>query len=296
MEMLLFLQSHPLVAYGFIALIALCVGSFLNVVIYRLPIMLQHAWQQECNVVLGLALQEKPMTQTQPILSLSFPRSHCTHCRTPLSLWQNIPFFSYCWLKGRCATCRQRISLRYPFVEIITTLLSVFVIYHFGFTITGMAAMLLTWMLIAATVIDLEHQLLPDTLTLPLLWLGLIINIPALFASTPSAIMGAAIGYISLWGFTRLFFYTTGKIGMGYGDFKLFAALGAWLGWQRLPLILLLAAMLGTVIGISFILIKKRDRRSPIPFGPFLAIAGFIALLWGDNIMQVYLHFSGFSV
>ena len=224
------------------------------------------------------------------------PRSRCPHCEHAITALENIPVLSFLWLRGKCSACRKPISWRYPLVELLTGCLSVLVAWRFGFGLAALAGLALTWSLIALSVIDVDRQLLPDDLTLPLLWAGLLFNIFAVFAPLSSAVIGAMAGYVSLWLVYQLFKLTTGKEGMGYGDFKLFAVLGAWLGWQSLPLIILLASLVGAIAGISFIVFFGHDRRMPIPFGPFLCAAGWIALLWGEPLTRLYLQFARIAV
>lgn len=263
-----------------IGLLGLLVGSFLNVVILRLPIMLQNAWQAETI----------PITP-QPAFNLCFPTSHCPRCQHKIAWFDNIPCLSYIYLRGLCRHCRQKISVRYPMVECLTALLSVIVALQFGVTWTTLAGLIFTWILVAITFIDIDHTLIPDDLTLPSLWLGLFISLFEVFQTPSSAILGTISGYLILWSVYWIFKGCTGKEGMGYGDFKLLAMLGAWLGWQALPLIILSSSCLGTLVGISLILFRKQDKNIPIPFGPFLAIGGFIALVWGPYLNQQYLEF-----
>jgi len=276
--------------YGFVVLFALVVGSFLNVVIYRLPRMLDDAWRRECAALTG---REEATAPQGPRLSLAHPPSHCRHCGHRVCALENIPVLSYLALRGRCASCGGRIGLRYPLVEIVTALLSVLVVRRFGIGWEGVAALVLTWCLITLAAIDLDTWLLPDVITLPVLWLGLVLSLADWFTDSRSAILGAALGYLGLWGLFHLFRLLTGKEGMGFGDFKLFAMLGAWLGWQSLPQIVLLAACAGALVGVGLILVRKWDRELPIPFGPFLAAAGWIGLLWGDAINRAYLQWAG---
>ena len=282
-----YFSVHPLAFYFFIAVLGLFVGSFLNVVIYRLPLMLMREWQVEATSYLTIQAQTdaktlqcpcchqaiaQPTLDTKP-LNLCQPRSECPHCHQPIKPWHNIPLFSYLWLKGRCSGCQQKISWRYPLVEGITALLSVLLAKHFGYGYPLIAALVLTWALIALATIDLQQQILPDNITLPLLWLGLLVNTQTLFTSLDNALWGAVIGYLSLWLIFWVFKWLTGKEGLGYGDFKLLAALGAWLGWQMLPLIILFSSLLGSLIGITLIVAKGRSKELPIPLGPILCIA-----------------------
>jgi leader peptidase (prepilin peptidase)/N-methyltransferase len=287
--------TYPLFYAGSIFVLGLVVGSFLNVVIYRVPIMLEREWRAQAAEVLsaGVPPAESPF-------NLSVPRSACPSCKSPIKAWQNIPVVSWLSLRGRCAACNAKISIRYPLVELVTGLLSVWVALHFGFGGSALCALLVTWTLIALTGIDIDHQLLPDTLTLPLMWLGLLAAIVvgpmsgvALPVSAQDAIIGASAGYMSLWLVYQLFKLVTGKEGMGYGDFKLFAALGAWLGWKVLPLVILLSAATGAVLGILMIMVRGRDRAAPMPFGPYLAAAGWLAMMYGDSLVSGYLRLSG---
>ncbi|MES3007826.1 MAG: A24 family peptidase [Pseudomonadota bacterium] len=274
--------------------LGLLVGSFLNVVIYRVPVMLQREWRQQCCEF--LELDEKKFSKDDPtakhkVFNLVKPDSHCPQCNAPVRAWQNIPIVSYMLLRGRCAGCRKSISVRYPIIELVTGLLSGLVAWQFGATWLTLALLVLTWGLIALTMIDFDHQLLPDNITLPLLWLGLLVNtlLPEAKVEAADAVLGAIVGYLSLWSLYWAFKLLTGKEGMGYGDFKLLAALGAWMGWQSLLLIVILSSLVGAIVGISLLLFLGRDRNIPIPFGPYLAGAGFITLLWGDALTRLYL-------
>lgn len=265
-------------------LLGLVVGSFLNVVIYRLPLMMESRWRKDCCELLEM----KAEPASTP-LTLATPNSHCPQCEAPIRPWQNIPVVSYLLLGGKCANCGVSISARYPAVELFTGLATVLLSVYFELSPALLGAILLTWSLIALTAIDFDHQLLPDDITLPLLWLGLLFNIWGTFASLQDAVIGAMAGYLTLWGVYWLFKLLTGKEGMGYGDFKLLAALGAWLGWQALPLIILLSSLVGAICGIILMLVMGRGREIPLAFGPYLAVAGWIALLWGDEITARYL-------
>jgi leader peptidase (prepilin peptidase)/N-methyltransferase len=280
---------------GSVFIVGLVVGSFLNVVIYRLPIMLQREWQLQAADVLSQA-----PAAAQDRFTLSVPRSACPSCKAPITALQNIPVVSWLLLRGRCASCKRPISPRYPLVELATGLLSAIVAWHFGFGAAAACGMLITWLLVAMTGIDMDHQLLPDNLTLPLLWAGLLAAVligPTQGVTMPvsphDAILGAAAGYLSLWSVFHIFRLMTGKEGMGYGDFKLLAALGAWLGWQSLLLIILLSAATGAFLGVFMILLRGRDRAAPMPFGPYMAAAGWIAMLYGDQLVGAYLRVSG---
>lgn len=278
------------------ALLGLIVGSFLNVVIYRLPLMMDREWREQARQLLGQPDGAEP---GQVPINLISPRSHCPACQSPVAAWHNVPVLSYLLLKGRCAACGVTISPRYPLIELLTALLSATLIWKFGPTLAGLSALVLCWALIAASAIDLDHQLLPDSITQPLLWLGLALGLSGLLVDTPpfpdlhSAVLGAMAGYLSLWTVYKVFKWLTGKEGMGYGDFKLLAALGAWLGWQMLPLVIILSAVVGTVSGIAMIAVGRHARQAPIPFGPFLAAAGLCALLWGPELVSAYLGMRG---
>ena len=283
------LQALPLaVVLAFVFVIGLLVGSFLNVVILRMPLRLMQDWRQQCRELLEL---KDSVTEVEAAPGLIKPRSRCPQCGTTIAWYDNIPVLSWLVLRARCRVCGARIGLRYPLVELTTGLLSVWVIAHFGPGPEGLSALLLTWALIAATGIDFDHQLLPDQITLPLLWAGLIINLNwGLFASLEDAVIGAVAGYLLLWGVFHLFRLLTGKEGMGYGDFKLLAALGAWLGWQLLLVIILLASAVGAVVGIVLMIVARRGKDIPIAFGPYLAAAGFIALMYGDALLAFWLY------
>jgi leader peptidase (prepilin peptidase)/N-methyltransferase len=285
LELLLFMPPGSLLPAVIAAVFGLLVGSFLNVVIHRLPKMMQ---RESDNYV----AQEsgKPLPHTDSY-NLMVPRSACPHCGHRISAIENIPVASYLFLQGKCIECKTRISKRYPFVELLSGALSGLLIWHFGSGLAGLSSLLFAYLLIAMTFIDADTQLLPDDLTFPLLWLGLLTNLNGTFVSLEEAVIGAAAGYLSLWSIYWLFKLTTGKEGMGYGDFKLLAALGAWLGWKMLPVIILLSSLVGAVIGISLILLANRGRHNPIPFGPYLAAAGMIAMLFGKALAQAYLGF-----
>ncbi|MEO1767234.1 prepilin peptidase [Thiobacter aerophilum] len=263
--------------------LGLAVGSFLNVVIHRLPRMMERAWRRQCAELEGRTLNEGER------YDLLLPPSTCPHCGHRLGVLENIPLLSYLWLRGRCRACATPIGLRYPLVEALTAFISAYTAWHFGLSGQAAAALLLVWALIALTFIDLDTQLLPDDLTLPLLWVGLLINLFGVFTDLSSSVIGAIAGYLSLWSIYWLFKLVTGKEGMGYGDFKLLAALGAWLGWQMLPAIVLLASLVGAAVGIALIVFARHDRRVPIPFGPYLAAGGLVALFWGKSAVHLYL-------
>lgn len=273
-------------------LLGLIVGSFLNVVIYRLPIMLKRGWRSECLAF--LAEEDKPQSQNgekdTSVFNLNTPRSRCPKCGHAISAWENIPVISYLILGGRCAECKTAISLRYPALELFSAILALACAWHFGVNLNAAFAILLSWALLALAFIDLDEQYLPDSITLPMLWLGLLLNTRNLFTDLESAVIGAAAGYLILWSVYMLFKKLTGKEGMGFGDFKLLAMLGAWLGWQMLPAIILLSSIVGAVTGILLIVTNRHQRGVPIPFGPYLAGAGWIALLWGNDLNHAYLQ------
>ncbi|MCK8127913.1 A24 family peptidase [Pseudoalteromonas sp. 2CM39R] len=281
-----------------VALVSLCIGSFLNVVIYRLPLMMQKEWQTECRLLLADELTspkaEQTTSQTTGTFNLVKPNSCCPKCKAAIKPWQNIPIFSWLFLKGKCATCDNPISVRYPIVEAITAILSLVVAYTFGATEQALLYIVVTWALVALTFIDIDHMLLPDQLTLPLLWLALIASVVGYTIAPSDAIIGAACGYLSLWSVFWLFKLITGKEGMGYGDFKLLAVFGALLGWQSLLTIILLSSVVGAVIGIALLSIQGKDKATPIPFGPYLAIAGWITMLWGTQLQNSYFNFIGY--
>ena len=281
------LQSSPPLFIGVCTILGLLVGSFLNVVIYRLPKMMELGWQQQCTELRG----EEP-AHSEPY-NLLVPRSACPHCRHAISAWENIPVVSYLILRGKCRGCNAAISPRYPVVEAISGILCGFAAWHFGFGLATMGAILLIWALLALTAIDFDTQLLPDDITMPLIWIGLLFNLYGAFTTLSGALLGAIFGYLALWSVYWLFKLITGKEGMGYGDFKLLAALGAWLGWQLLPLIIILSSLVGAVVGITLIVAVKHGRDIPIPFGPYLAGGGLIALFWGKTLTQNYLQLLG---
>lgn len=289
MEHIFFVTSSPVVWLTITALLGLTVGSFLNVVIYRLPVMMQREWEAQCAELSG------QMPEQQGTFNLSTPRSRCPHCQHAITAIENIPVISYLFLGGKCRACGSPISIRYPVIEAVTGVMSAVVAWHFGFSWACLAALMLTWSLIALTFIDLDHQLLPDKITLPLVWLGIFFNLFGLFTDLASSVIGAIAGYLVLWSIYHLFRLLTGKEGMGYGDFKLLAALGAWLGWQFLPMIILISSLVGAVVGMTLVLLKNHQRDIPIPFGPYLAAAGWIALIWGESINRVYLKLAGLS-
>lgn len=277
------LQQSPPIFIAFAAVLGLMVGSFLNVVIHRLPKMLEQEWHRNCA-----ELREEAYTPAVTYNLLS-PPSACPACGHGIRAWENIPVLSYLWLRGKCAACKAGISARYPLVEALTGLLAGLVAWHFGYGAAALAALIFTFAMIALTFIDLDTHLLPDDITLPLLWLGLLYNLDNGFVPLASAVIGAAAGYLLLWSIYWLFKLVTGKEGMGYGDFKLLAAIGAWFGWQLLPAVLLLSSLVGSVIGIAMILLKRHGRHAPIPFGPYLALGGIASLFFGAQLAGFYL-------
>ena len=283
------LQSSPATFLTAVALLGLIVGSFLNVVILRLPVMLERQWSRQSREFLQL---DVPAEESEAF-NLAAPSSRCPHCGHRITALENIPVLSYLLLRGRCSECRAPISARYPLIEAATAVLSVVVAWHFGFAPQTAAALVLTWILIALAAIDFDHKLLPDILTLPLMWLGLLLSLGTVFIDPHTSLIGAAAGYLSLWLVFKLFKLATGKEGMGYGDFKLLAALGAWMGWQLLPVVVMLSSVVGAVVGIALIALRGRDRSIPIPFGPYLASAGWLALLWGHDLLNAYLRWAG---
>lgn len=283
MTLLSILQDSPVLFISLIALLGLMVGSFLNVVIYRLPEMLKRSWLQQCA-----ELQGHQTSKTSPAFNLTSPRSACVYCGHKLNIWENIPVISYLLLRGRCSQCNARISFRYPAVEALTALMSGIVAWYYGYSLITIAALIFVWALITLTAIDLNTQLLPDDITLPLLWLGLLVNINNGFTDIQSAVIGAAVGYLSLWSIYWCFKLITGKEGMGFGDFKLLAAIGAWLGWSMLPLVILFSSLVGAIVGIGMIVAAKLNKNIPIPFGPYLASGALIALFWGEKLNHAY--------
>jgi len=283
------LGQSPALLQACAATLGLLVGSFLNVVALRLPVMMERAWRRECAELIGSG--GTPVSEAP--FSLLQPPSRCPQCGHAIRAWENIPGLSWLLLRGRCSACKGPISIRYPVVETLTGFLSWVVAWQLGWGWQLAAALPLTWALIALTVIDIDHQLLLDQMTLPFLWLGLLFNAFGVFTDPTSAILGAVAGYLSLWTVYQVFRRLTGKEGMGYGDFKLLALFGAWLGWQMLPQIVLISALVGSVVGVTLIALRRHGRDVPIPFGPYLAAAGWIALLWGERINGAYLQFAG---
>ena len=290
-EFQLYIQAYPAVFVVFIAILSLIIGSFLNVVIYRLPKMMENEWQQEYQQYFA---PDNAAAAPVATFNLAVPRSACPHCQAPVQARDNIPLLSWLWLKGKCRQCRAPISARYPVVELLTAVLSAAVAWQFGFGMLAAVLIVTTWLLIALTFIDIDKMLLPDQLTLPLLWLALLFSLSdSALVNAEQAIVGAAAGYLSLWSVYWLFKLLTGKEGMGYGDFKLLAVFGALLGWQQLPLIILLSSCVGAVTGIVLLSVQGKDKATPIPFGPYIAAAGWIALLWGEQLTNAYLRYLG---
>lgn len=283
------LVYQPWVFVSGALLLGLIVGSFINVLVWRLPKMLEREWRAQAHEVLGL-----PAEPVAAPYNLMHPNSCCPRCNHPIRPWENIPLLSYVLLKGRCSSCHQSIGARYPITELACGLISAVVAWHFGFGWAAGAVLLLSWGLLAMSLIDADHQLLPDVLVLPLLWLGLILNSFGVFVSLHDALWGAVAGYMSLWSVFWVFKLITGKDGMGHGDFKLLAMLGAWGGWQILPMTLLLSSLVGVMGGLILLRLRKAHASTPMPFGPYLAIAGWIALLWGGQITDFYLQSVGF--
>ncbi len=287
-QTLQFFQQSATAFNIFVVIISLMIGSFLNVVVYRLPKMMQYAWYHECREFLADEVKDIPLQKLDHV-TLSKPDSTCPHCGHKIRFYENIPVLSWLFLKGKCSQCKNAISMRYPLVEAATALFSLLVAQHFGVTIETLLVLIITWGLISLTLIDLEHMLLPDQIVMPLLWLGLLVNVNNTFAPLTDAVIGAAVGYMSLFSVFWLFKLLTGKEGMGHGDFKLFALFGAWIGWQLLPVLILMASVVGAIIGIALMVFKNHQREQAIPFGPYLAVAGWITFLWGEGIWAWYL-------
>ena len=290
MQFSAYLASTPLAFILLAGVLGLIIGSFLNVVILRVPRMLEIEWQQQAREILEPDREHAPPATYNLIL----PHSHCPKCNTEIKPWQNIPVISYLLLRGRCGNCKEPISLRYPAIELLTAGLSMLVAWQMGFGLATAGMLLLTWALICLSMIDADTQLLPDIIVLPLLWLGLILNSFGVYTDLNTALWGAVAGYLSLWSVYWLFKLVTGKEGMGYGDFKLLAMLGAWGGWQVLPLTILLSSLVGAILGLIILKARGANNSTPLPFGPYLAIAGWIALIWGETITGHYLRFAGF--
>ncbi len=282
-ETLSLLNECPTIFYLIVFIFSICVGSFLNVVIWRLPIKLNQEWTIMAKEFLNQELEE-PKT-----FNLFFPHSHCPQCKQDLKAWHNIPILSFIFLKRRCYYCKKIIPYRYPLVELTTGLLSLVVAYEFGPTLAMLCGLLFTYILISLALIDFDTQLLPDELTIPLIWLGLLINTQGVFVPLNNAVLSAAGAYLFLWTFVKLFYLFTGKEGMGGGDLKLFAAFGAWMGWQVLPLILILSSFVGAILGSLILYLNRKNKDTPLPFGPYLCITGFISLVWGKAIISWYM-------
>ena len=290
------LQRNPVLYLSIITVLGLLVGSFLNVVIYRLPVILKRQWKTDCLSFLSQENEPAPdsTTSNEQPLNLIVPRSRCPHCGHLITALENVPVLSFLLLGGRCRECKTPISVRYPLIEILSASLAVLVAWKYGFSYQAAMGIVLSWALISLSFIDYDHQYLPDNITLPFLWLGLFLNLNNLYVDLASAVLGAIMGYLVLWLVYQVFKIVTGKEGMGYGDFKLLAMLGAWLGWQALPAIILISTLVGSIIGVSLIVFKQHNRNHPIPFGPYLAIAGWIVLLWGNEINNAYLNWINF--
>lgn len=286
MQFISFFEQASWAFYTCIFMLGLMVGSFLNVVIYRLPVMMRREWRSDC-----LEFLEQPAEPESEVFNLVLPRSRCGHCGHKIAAWENIPIISYLLLRGKCSSCKTPISIQYPIIELFTGLISLTVAWHFGVTIETLFALVLSWSLIAASGIDIDHKLLPDKITLPLMWLGILIAFFDVFVSLEESVIGAMAGYMSLWSVYIVFKLLTGKEGMGHGDFKLLAMLGAWAGWKMLFVIILTSSLVGALVGITMILLKKSSRATQIPFGPYLAAAGWISLLWGEQLNHLYFSF-----
>jgi leader peptidase (prepilin peptidase)/N-methyltransferase len=281
------LNISPILFLTITFVLGLLVGSFLNVVIYRLPMMMERDWKEQCCELLEI---ESPENNNNNNFNLVTPRSRCPSCNHQIKAIENIPVLSYLFLKGKCSNCKEKISIRYPLIELTSAITITIVAFYFGVSIKTIFAIFLTWALITLTMIDFDHQLLPDDITLPFLWLGIAINLFSVFTNIESSVLGAIFGYGILWFVYIVFKIVTGREGMGHGDFKLLAVLGAWFGWQSLPLIIILSSVVGTIVGISLIIFKSKDRTTAIPFGPYLAVAGWVYMLWGSYIMSTYLN------
>ncbi|VAW99097.1 Leader peptidase (Prepilin peptidase) / N-methyltransferase [hydrothermal vent metagenome] len=293
MAIITLFQNEPTLFYSFIFILGLLIGSFINVVIYRLPKILKKTWQSDCEEFLN-EINNKPQLDSKegdtPVTkyNLSTPRSTCPECGHLISAIENIPVISYVFLKGKCRECNTKISVRYPLIELFCATIALIVAMKFGVTMTAIAMIVLSWALIALSMIDYDHQFLPDEITLPLLWAGLLFN--AYFKTIPlfDAVLGASLGYLAFWSLYKIFKLVTGKEGMGYGDFKLLALLGAWFGWQSLLMIILISSLTGAIVGITLIILKIQERSKPIPFGPYLAFAGWVVMMWGETIKLYY--------
>ncbi len=281
-------EQQQVLYLGTLFVVGAVVGSFLNVVIYRLPVMMQREWRHDC-----LEFLEQPAAPEEEKFNLNTPRSRCGNCGHQITALENVPMISYLVLGGKCSDCKARISLQYPLVELFTAIISVVVGWHFGVSLQALAALFLSWCLIAASGIDIGHKLLPDSITLPLLWLGILLSLFDVFIGLEASVIGVMAGYMSLWIVFMLFKVVTGKEGMGYGDFKLLAMLGAWLGWKPLFVVILTSSLVGATVGITLIVLGKTERSTQIPFGPYLAAAGWITLMWGNELMRFYFSLFG---
>ncbi|QBY04840.1 prepilin peptidase [Thalassotalea sp. HSM 43] len=282
-------EQSPGFYYSFALILGLIIGSFLNVVIFRLPKMIEAEWDCECREFLADALKDSAKDKEPQTVTLSKPASTCPKCGHKIKVWENIPVISWLLLRGKCSSCANPISARYPIIETITGISTVVIAMHFGVSWQAAVMMVLSWCLITLTMIDFDKMILPDQITLPLVWIGLILGLNNVFVSLDQAVIGAIAGYMSLWSIYWLFKIVTGKEGMGYGDFKLFAVFGAWFGWQVLPMLILMASLVGAIVGISLMVFKSHEGSKPIPFGPYLAVAGWITALWGEGIWAWYM-------
>lgn len=294
MELLALLENNSTFFLIVVGLFSLLVGSFLNAAIYRIPIMLQQGWREECEELFGGEERDLNKETTQNF-NLFVPRSQCPHCGHTITALENIPVISYLFLQGKCSSCKTKISVQYPIVELLTALISIFIAWKFGFSWATLAALIFTWTLITLSLIDAKTMLLPDNLTIPLMWLGIAVNYQHFFVDLNSSVLGAIIGYLSLWSIFHLFKLITGKEGMGYGDFKILAAIGAWGGWQILPFTIFASSFVGAIGGIIFMLLQGKKESQPIPFGPWLALAGFIGFVWRDEILNAMGSYFGIA-
>ena len=292
MELIALLKENSTFFLTVVGLFSLLVGSFLNAAIYRIPIMLQKGWREECQELFG-GEDAEINSESSKKFNLFVPRSQCPTCGHMITAIENIPVLSYLFLRGKCSSCKTKISIQYPIIEILTALISVFVAYKVGFGWQTLAALIFTWTLITLSLIDAKTMLLPDNLTIPLMWLGIAVNYQHLFVDLQSSVLGAMIGYMSLWSLFHVFRLLTGKEGMGYGDFKILAAIGAWGGWQILPFTVFASSLIGAVVGISMMVMQGKKESQPIPFGPWLALAGFIGFIWREEILQMMRSYYG---
>lgn len=290
MELISLLKGNTAFFLTIVGLFSLLVGSFLNAAIYRIPIMLQQGWREECEDFFGGDNVDQDQDKGKKF-NLFVPRSQCPHCGHMITAIENIPVISYLFLRGKCSSCKTGISAQYPLIEIFTAAVSVFIAWKFGVTWQALAALFFTWTLITLSLIDAKTMLLPDNMTIPLMWLGIAVNYHHIFVDLQSSVLGAMIGYLSLWSLFHVFRLITGKEGMGYGDFKILAAIGAWGGWQILPFTIFAASFVGAIVGIALIVIQNKKESQPIPFGPWLALAGFIGFIWRDEILQAMISY-----